>query len=443
MGFLLMVPRNKYIERYIEPEVKFGKWLVESVGEKGAFDRILVVPICSEKESFPTMVESVSKAASRHSLQVLVVLVVNHRKEAPHWMQSNNHEFLLEWNRKLQGVQVHDTEEAFFGFYKSLRILVVDRATSGREFPPKQGVGLARKIGCDIAYYLWEAKKSIAPFAFTSDGDATLPLDYFMGFNWRELEHLKVSAVTFPFEHVELSSMSQDEVRAMHAYDYYLRYYQAGLKVSGSPYAYQNIGSTISFSLPFYGKVRGFPKKEAGEDFYFLNKLRKLGPIVEKKGEPIKLQGRPSTRVPFGTGKSIINIASELSKGGDYHVYHPYVFEVLKVLIEQTDLYCLHLNYQEFLKGCHVALEKKKLACCDFQYFKIEHLEQIISDMGLKDFLLNKFDAHQNFVQKKYQFMVWFDSFKTLKFVHELRYHFFPSVPINAAVELYSPNLLG
>ena len=425
---------DKYIRLYSEPEISFGEWAVSLPPFDDPFDRILVVPICAEFDSFPVMIQSAQEAASNNILHVLIVLVVNHRKDAPVWMQENNKNFLLEWKSQLNDLYVNDNG-AYAGTYKNLTLLVVDRASIGREFPQKQGVGLARKIGCDLAYFFWWAKKSKVSFAFTSDGDATLPQDYFVGFDWIAFEKNKTSAITFPFEHIELDSMSSSEIKAMNAYDYYLRYYQRGLRNSGSPYAYQNIGSTICFYLPYYGKVRGFPKKEAGEDFYFLNKLRKMGPIVEKIGDPIQLQGRPSTRVPFGTGKSIINISKTLANGEDYLVYHPHVFDVLKVLIEQATLYCHHRDYQKFLSECEEALTEKKLTFgSDYKNFAISHLIKVMTDIGLKEFMLNKINSEQSTKQNLYQFMVWFDSFKTLKFVHELRYRFFPSLPISSCL---------
>ncbi|MFK7825343.1 MAG: hypothetical protein AB8G05_14405 [Oligoflexales bacterium] len=422
---------NKYIHQYSEPETILGKWIVDLTHEEGAFDRLLVVPLCSEREAFPFMMQSVVEAVSKHSLNILLILVVNHRKDSPDWMQENNRVFLEEWGRKLEEKKFHPSTGAFFGKYKSLQILFVDRATIGREFPEKQGVGLARKIGCDIAFFLWFANKSIAPFAFTSDGDAVLPQDYFVGFDWKVLVDEHVSAVTFPFEHFELASMNKNEIRAMHAYDFYLRYYQQGLENSGSPYAYQNIGSTICFSLSFYGKVRGFPKKQAGEDFYFLNKLRKMGPIREKKGNTIQLQGRPSIRVPFGTGKSIINIAGTLAKGEEYLIYHPHVFKILKILLEEVDHFCEFKNYHRFLVACEKRFLLNKLYYCEKNFFNINDLNEIMVNLGLKDFLQNK--INQVMSQNVYQFMVWFDSFKTLKFVHELRDKFFPSIAILSA----------
>src|SRR5690606_7060656 len=89
--------------------------------------------------------------------------------------------------------------------------------------------------------------------------------------------------------------------QSMALYDWFLAYYVAGLRHAGSPYALFTLGSILRFSLDAYSKVRGFPKKEAGEDFYFVSKLAKIG-SVHQGASRIELAPRPSPRVPFGTG---------------------------------------------------------------------------------------------------------------------------------------------
>ena len=45
----------------------------------------------------------------------------------------------------------------------------------------------------------------------------------------------------------------------------------------------------------------GFPRRNATEDFYILNKLAKVGSIARLAGTPVILEGRLSDRVPIGT----------------------------------------------------------------------------------------------------------------------------------------------
>ena len=66
-----------------------------------------------------------------------------------------------------------------------------------------------------------------------------------------------------------------------------LRYYVAGMKYARSHLThFHTIGSTMAVRASYYAKVRGFPKREAGEDFYLLNKLAKVGTVLELEASP-------------------------------------------------------------------------------------------------------------------------------------------------------------
>jgi len=92
---------------------------------------------------------------------------------------------------------------------------------------------------------------------------------------------------------------------AICCYEIFLRYWVLGLKYAKSPWAFHSIGSTIVTSTDSYLKVRGMNKREAGEDFYFLNKLAKIGSIDYIRDTCVFPSARSSSRVPFGTGKRI------------------------------------------------------------------------------------------------------------------------------------------
>jgi hypothetical protein len=90
----------------------------------------------------------------------------------------------------------------------------------------------------------------------------------------------------------------------------------------------------IAVHAQAYAAVRGFPKRAAGEDFYLLNKLAKIGPVVTLSGEPVQIRGRLSERVPFGTGASLQKICVQLEAGQPYRVYAPQVFEALRIWLD-------------------------------------------------------------------------------------------------------------
>lgn len=189
------------------------------------------------------------------------------------------------------------------------------------KFSLKQGVGLARKIGCDLAAALISAQKVESKWMFNTDADARLPTDYFQEINQPK------GVVIYPFFH-NISKQSE----AARIYEMHMDYYVEGLRYAGSPYAFHSIGSTLCVHFQTYCELRGFPKDRlAGEDFHFLNKAKKIAPIYESRSKPIRLSSRLSTRTPFGTGSAL----KEISKSPeDFMSYDPRCFDELKSLLE-------------------------------------------------------------------------------------------------------------
>ena len=104
-----------------------------------------------------------------------------------------------------------------------------------------------------------------------------------------------------------------------------------GLRHAGSPYAYHSIGSCIAVVPRHYAAVRGVPKLRAGEDFYLLNKLAKVGRIQNARSSPITIKARKSLRVPFGTGRATDEIEQNINR---YHIYSPRIFDLIKTWLD-------------------------------------------------------------------------------------------------------------
>ncbi len=200
-------------------------------------------------------------------------------------------------------------------------ILILDRYSKGKNIAPRQGVGLARKLGTDIALRLHHQGIIESGWLFTTDADATLPADYFA-----VSPKPSDAALLFPFQH----TASVDLARPVLLYEINMLYYAAGLKWAGSPYGYPTVGSTITCSATAYAGVRGYPKRNTGEDFYLLNKLRKLGDVRPIQHTPIVLEGRLSTRVPIGTGQAIGAISRLRHPMQAYRFDHPSCFGALR-----------------------------------------------------------------------------------------------------------------
>ena len=215
-----------------------------------------------------------------------------------------------------------------------------DMDKQGGPVPAAQGVGLARKTGCDIALQ-WMSEGAISgAWIYSSDADARLPVDYF-----QKTENNKQQAVAavYPFRHVPGADQDCNEATAL--YELRLHHYVLGLEYAGSPYAHHTLGSCLAVRANAYTQVRGFPKRAGGEDFYLLNKLAKLGPVAKLKGTCIELQSRHSNRAPFGTGPAVAKITRQEHPTESTLFYHPACYEALRALLNAApSLYCAMSN---------------------------------------------------------------------------------------------------
>lgn len=275
-------------------------------------------------------------------------------------------------------------------------LLVIDRATD-RPLPPKQGVGLARKIGCDLAL-AWYAQGCLAsPWLFTTDADVRLPADYFS----RSLEAKGAAALCFPFWH-ECAPASLSG-RALALYEVSLRYYVLGLRWAGSPYGFHTIGSTLAVHADAYAAVRGVPRRQAGEDFYLLNKLAKVGPIARLSGQPIAIAGRDSERTPFGTGAALRRIREDLGANRAFELYAPTTFALLREWIDTLDAFAQDPTTDPLARLSRPELKSALVA------------------LRAEDALEQARRQATTARHRRKRLLDWFDGFRTLKLVHALR----------------------
>jgi hypothetical protein len=121
----------------------------------------------------------------------------------------------------------------------------------------------------------------------------------------------------------------EERARAIVAYELWLRYLVEGFRLCGSPYAFQTIGSCTVVSPRAYARADGMPRRQAGEDFYFLQKVAKISGRVVDLDVTVRPSARVSDRVPFGTGRAMRRCRDQ---GPDYYleVEPPLVFHDLK-----------------------------------------------------------------------------------------------------------------
>ncbi len=138
-------------------------------------------------------------------------------------------------------------------------------------------------------------------------------------------------ALSVPYYH-ELTG-DEEKDRAILRYEIYMRYYAINLRRIGSTYSFTAIGSAMALPVKSYRAIGGMTPHKSGEDFYFLQKLRKFGPVLTWNKEKVYPEARYSDRVFFGTGPAMIK-----GREGDWSSYPIYPFELFDEIRETYDL---------------------------------------------------------------------------------------------------------
>ena len=120
-----------------------------------------------------------------------------------------------------------------------------------------------------------------------------------------------------PYYHRLTGDDIQD--RAILRYEIYMRHYALNMLTIGSPYSFTAIGSAIVVRASSLRKIGGITPVQSGEDFYLLQKLRKMGEVGSWNEECVYPAARFSDRVAFGTGPAMLKGAT-----GDWESYPLY-----------------------------------------------------------------------------------------------------------------------
>lgn len=397
----------KYFARYAEPEAQLASQIADT------YAAAIVVPLCREEATFLAGYENAFRAARG---RVLLIAVVNGAEGASAETHARNSSLLAALAHRFEGTVLSAagvTAGAWLGQAENFDCLCLDRASAGKLLPRGEGVGLARKIGADLAAALCIRGRVACQYVGCSDADATLPADYCARLASADT---RASALLWPFRHTPSGDASIDLATVL--YEISLRYYVLGLAAAGSPYAYQSIGSSLAFDAKAYASVRGFPRREAAEDFYLLDKLAKVSPLVRLAGEPIELRARASDRVPFGTGRRTGEIAAACERGAGFELYAPRLFGALGAVIAGLNAFAA--TGDEKALRAHVEATQGELAPAVLAVLEqsktFAALEQAAQQAPVGPVLARRIHT-------------WFDALRTLRFVHLLRDACLPSVP--------------
>lgn len=372
-------------------------WKIENYHPK-YFQKVIVVPAIAEFENLPVLINSLEQNDERELTNTLLLIAVNNSSSSSEEVKVNNQDS-LSYLRNLKS---------------PLNISFIDAASDGKEMDDKNaGVGLARKIGMDLALTKFDYNSSDKRLLICTDADCIVDPDYLLEIS-HEFNKNNFEAAVVNFSH-DISG-EDEETNAIISYEIFLRYYVLGLSFASSDYAFHTIGSTMICTPEAYVKVGGMNKRKAAEDFYFLEKLAKICPIGKIKTTFVHPSKRSSWRVPFGTGRSVDRFLSNTRN--EYQLYDPKIFIILKNWLDVFNSSAP--EYTTLMESAKIINPK---------------LSDFLIEQDLNNFLLKLKQKNISVTEIKKQKHYWFDSFKTLKLIHYLRDTAFPNVNMFDAVD--------
>ena len=362
-------------------------------------DAIVVIPSYFE-EALDLTLQSLNQCTS-DKITFEVIVVLNHGEGAIESVKAFHH-------RQLAKHKAYQSQLAYPVHF-----------VEAFELPRKKsGVGLARKIGMDeAAERLNHIDRPDAPI-ICLDGDSLVSPNYLQRITEHFLTFEKSEAVHCNFEH-QMFETDHLLNEAIINYELHLRYYRHAKGFTGHPHILYTIGSCIAVRAWAYAAEGGMPVRKAGEDFYFLNKFLSKKRVEFLSDVYVFPSSRISDRVPFGTGRAMLNAMNGSSTDETYNF--------------QT-----FIDLKNFLKAAiqtFDTLQKTNGQKCDFHgdfstgytaYFEIESmLKRIFKHAPSKE----------SFEKRFFQY---FDHFKVMKFVHFARDQYYPNVSLTNACEMMS-----
>jgi hypothetical protein len=389
--------------RYLAARGLRGPWRLEGIPADGSCSGAIVIPSLAEGRNLFATLDSIAKNPQSLLQTFPVIVVVNNRSDSPVEDKEDNQRtlrMLSDYARTGNGI--------LLGW--------VDAASAGSELPPKEGgVGLARKIGLDLALDLVDYSGA-EPLLVCLDADTVVGPDYLQALT----DHFRTAEVgggVIPFRHLMPSDPRERD--AIIRYELFLRCYVLGLARAGSPYAFHTVGSAMACTAASYVKAGGMNTRVAAEDFYFLQQLHKTSGIAQVAGTTVFPSGRCSGRVPFGTGRSV----SRLLAGDPEAVlfYRPECFRVL-----ESWLGLVRDNLGEC--GAHI------LAAADAVS---DDLREYLESAGFSAAWENLRRHNHNDGRLHSAFHGWFDGLKTMRLIHHLSAERYPRcAPAEAVPDL-------
>ncbi len=279
------------------------------------------------------------------------------------------------------------------------------------------GVGLARKTGLDEAVLRFNHFNNTSGIVVSLDSDSLVEQNYLIEIEKHFKQNPKHVGATIKVEHLK-DGLSEKQKLGIDLYEKYLHYYKDALHFTGYPQAMITIGSAFTVTAEAYVKRGGMNRRQAGEDFYFLQNLAQLGTVGEINTTRVFPSARLSNRVPFGTGAAIqkwMEGTEDLTK-----TYNFQAFADLKNFFDSSEtLFKIdETAYLNLLSGMPESIR---------QFLLKDNFWNEIDDLNKNCSSLKSFQTR--FFQK-------FNAFKVLKFMNFSHEDFYEKVDLELQCQL-------
>jgi hypothetical protein len=377
-----------FAKRYIENNIVYPPFIDEGI--RPEVSMIVMIPCLNELEIIRTL-ESLWACKPIQSFCEVIVVVNNSENCSSEVRQFNQETFLKLVNWKCQNDRPN---------------LVLHPIYSDSVPAKHAGAGMARKIGMDEAIRRFNAINKPDGVIVSTDSDCLFSPNYLERIE-SAFQSRSCFAATLNFKH-RIDEMNDPKQKlGIQLYEDYLHYYKKAHDFVGYPDSIYTIGSAFAVRADAYVKQGGMNRRQAGEDFYFLYKLTKLGRVTEIEDAFVYPSARVSDRVPFGTGASM---TKWMKNSEDLTLTYNFdAFLDLKALFDQVDKFFRieSDNFLQLVAGLPLSIQDY-IMTIDF----IDKLAEINKNSS----------SLSSFRKRFFQFFDAFIILRFLNFAHEKYY---------------------
>ena len=388
----------KHWQAYLE--IQKPEYLQTRLPQDVTADTVVVIPCYDEKDVLVTLKDLCLCATPKTKTLVAVIINSSVRSEK---------EAVLQNRKTYEEVSVFATENS----RGSLQFFPLIFENLPRKHA---GVGLARKIGMDLAVEHFQHTHNPKGTIISLDADCTVSPNFLSGISAAYRQTAPPCCTVQNFHH-RVEDNDRRLENAVRQYEQHILYFSQMLHFIGFPYPHHTIGSAFSVAADTYVRVGGMGRQQGGEDFYFLQKVFAFGRVERLDHVFVYPMARYSDRIPFGTGPALKKIADE--PDGEMKTYHLNAFLALK------DFFDLR---QSFFKQ-DTGFIRQRISLLHPAIIEFSENNNVVSEIE---------DCNRNsatFPAFEKRFFHHFNAFKIIKYLNFSHPTFFPYDALSRQIE--------